>query len=200
MPPLVIPNTLAVTMQLQGVGNTANGFLTFHTKHPVQVGPTTPLTLAQGLQVANAFGAFWDSLKVRISTGISNTVITVTDISQAGFPAYVFNGHGAGTNNNQPLPFQVALLTILRTAVRSRSATGRSYLFGLTESANDQGAPNAVDVAYVDDQYDALIASLNAIVPLPMPLAVASRLELTSRVVVSAATRSAWRTQRRRQL
>ncbi len=88
-------------------------------------------------------GASWwgSDLRSQLSTEVTLTDCTATDLTAQGAPQRVVAGAGAGQQASSALPLSSSLVASLRTALRGRSYRGRLYLGGLVSA----GSANSAD-------------------------------------------------------
>lgn len=190
MPPLVIPQTYQVVCR----GISMPGEVWANVFH---LQGTVPLTASQASTIAGHFRTFYDSCKTRFATVWSLNEIIVRDIgTQFGASFSSLSGTVTGTANAVVLPAQTALVVTWITALYGRRGRGRTYLCGFTSLA--LGTVSTVDSATKTTISTAISVLLPALSAANAPLGVASRLDLTTRLVTDYRIGNTWDTQRRR--
>ena len=144
-----------ITTSISGIGPGGPGVSVMHWEDPG----------ADALDGALAQTAeFWDDMSGdMVSTAVINVGTDVVDVATfppTDPPPYTppptITGDALGT----PLPWATQLCVTWKTGIRSRSATGRTFIPGLTELVNDDGTPstlflgraNAAAVALYSDE------------------------------------------------
>lgn len=175
----------------------SNGDQAVNTFHTVERVPTA-FDLTEAGLIAGQFSAFWGDLKGKISNNVSLNKIVVADASTILGTGlwYEFPVGEAGTVVADPLPFQVALVASLRTAVNTRRGRGRVYLCGFTETANTtSGEPVSTLRADLLTYFTDLMTGLDTI---DHDLVVYSRTGGNTAIVTNVLIDGYWDTQRRR--
>jgi len=94
--------------------------------------------------------AWWiDQMKPLTSLDFDNYEIQAIQQDAADSPLYSTTGAGQGSDTQDPLPGNVALVTTFNTLLRGKSYHGRMYLGGMTVLAMDTANQNDASADYV---------------------------------------------------
>ena len=198
MPPLVIPNTLQVSLNWF-YGTTPWAVNVLHYRVALGGAVDQAFTNAVDSEVKAALTA--SGLLSRLSTTWGLNSVSVRDIRSPNLPLYT--GTGAqlnGTNAANPMPPQNACCVTLRTAKAGKSYRGRVYVSGFTEDINTPSGLILQAAATDAEDFIEGIANLeNLSIPYGLDLAVASRTLGLSEPVTGVVVRDlTWDAQRRR--
>jgi hypothetical protein len=194
MSPLVIADTYEVTQHfsLTGGEEMVNVF------HIYGSGAGGNLNQSAANAIGDAvFNAWNDNLKGVTYTGNSFDTVKTKDISTANGPAFEKAFTTSGTNGSDPLPNGVTSVVTWRTGSTGRSFRGRSYIGGFTEGSSTGNSPSITLTGDLNGWAQDLIDNIDA---LTFALSVASRVLEEVNPITSFVVRSAWHSQRRRNL
>lgn len=201
------PNAIRVTCRLDLLG----GEVSTNVWATDKSGLGTPLTLAEGQDIADAYSTFYLGLQAAAAPdrGINDLLpdhatlsrITVHDLEDNVRFEYSYGGSGT---QNEALPYQCAAVISLISAVAGRKGRGRVYVGPLGSAAAEldfvSGGPPQLEAAAVTGLLNAAVdleARLAALVP-PRHVSMISGTDNVVRQVVTARVDSVIDTQRRR--
>lgn len=186
------PRTRRVAMEY-ALSNGDIAVNTFHVRNDV----VADFTAAEAALIAASFEGFWEDIRAEIANNVTLQNINVRDAS--GVTGLSFNHtptNPAGTETTDPLPYQIALVSTIYTALNSRSGRGRVYLCGFGEVSNTStGFCVSTTVSAIQTAWSNLIGALSVT---DHEVGVFSRTLNQFNPATSINVNSTWDTQRRR--